>query len=207
MEKIGTILYIKLNVISYFGLYIFYNIFALKCIPDMVLDSEIFLYLSLINDICSSCPCVNRPLFTNPLADYSLSWSTWGLLCSVLFQYFWKLILYMYLCYHLEFEQQKCDVCECVRVSGALHDGYTVTVNYLWTQNPFSVRVCVCDLMLKHEQAQSPPLHTQQYTVCKYVCWSYNRVAGSSWYQNQFPCPVGHALLNDFWFIERVSTL
>ncbi len=58
------------------------------------------------------------------------------------FPIFWKLILYMYLCYHLEFEQQKCDVCECVRVSGALHDGYTVTVNYLWTRNPF--RVCVC---------------------------------------------------------------
>lgn len=62
--------------------YRFYLIFALKFVPDIVLDSEIpvsvcfslstlaiAIYVitkALINDICS-CPCVNRPLVTNQL--------------------------------------------------------------------------------------------------------------------------------------------
>lgn len=132
------------------------------------------------------------------------------------FPIFFKLILYMYLCYHIEFEQQKCEVCECVRVSGALHSSYTVTVNYLWTQNPF--RECVwfnvenMSRLIVYTRSPLPHIYTQQYTVCKYVCWSHNRIAWSSWYLhlkvnlNQFLYPVD-GCLNDFWLIGQVSAL
>ncbi len=95
----------------------------------------------------------------------------------------------------------------------------TAATPLLWTiYEHKTLSECVCVLNVKNMSrlivyTQSPPLHTQQYTVCKYVCWSYNRVSGSSWYLhlkvnlNQFPCPVGDARLNDFWLIQRVSTL
>lgn len=230
MKKLESFYTLKQNVISYFGLYIFDLIFALKFVPDMVLESEILLYVclslstlaiamyvitkALINDICS-CPRVNRPLFTNQLADYSLSWSTWGLLCSILFQYFFQ-TEYV----HVSMlpprvwatEMWSLQVCASERcLAQRLHRYCELFMN----TKPFQC-VCVCFNVKNMSRlivyTQSPPLHTQQYTVCKYVCWSYNRVSGSSWYLhlkvnlNQFPCPVGDACLNDFWLIQRVQT-
>lgn len=131
--------------------YRFYLIFALKFVPDIVLDSEIpvsvcfslstlaiAIYVitkALINDICS-CPCVNRPLVTNQLALKYLRF-----IMQHTFPVFFKLILYTHLCYHIEFEQRKCEVCECVRVSIALHSGYTITVNY-FEHNTLSENPC-----------------------------------------------------------------
>lgn len=53
-----------------------------------------------------------------------------------------------------------------LRVSGALYSGYTITVNYLWTEDPVRVFALMLKTWAGSSYTDHLHLYTQQYTVC-----------------------------------------